>query len=181
MKRSTVVNPKGLADEVATDVVAGLPASDAARLRELIGELVRDWFREAGTGKHAPAVFALLRRQLAQSLADVSAAARVDTVHAAVLDRRIRRLSVQTLRLGQEIIDGRVSRDDARALGESLLPQIEAVAAEVHKLADKSVGDQLGLHLQEVGLEALYAIDGEIMSHRLSHYIGRAPAHRRRS
>jgi len=80
----------------------------------------------------------LLRRELDASIAGTSATARVDVVRAAVLDRRIRRLGVQTFELGKRIVDGGVPRDDARAQGEALMKQLEAVTAAVRMLADAS-------------------------------------------
>jgi hypothetical protein len=170
VKISTTIDRQVLLDAVTASATAGLPAERAARMQQLLDELVRDWYREAGTDQDARAVLDLLRRELDASLAGKPAAARIDAVHAAVLDRRIRRLGVQTFELGKRIIDGGVSRDDARPQGESLMKEIEAVAAEVRTLADASARARLGRDLQEASMEALYAIEGSAMSHRLSHY-----------
>jgi hypothetical protein len=170
MNMSTTTDRQALLEQVTASATAGMSDPDAARMRALLDELVRDWYREAGTDDDAQAVLDLLRRELDGELAGKAAAARTDTVYAAVLDRRIRRLGVQTLDLGKRIIDGSVERDDARARGEALMKEIEAVAAEVRTLADADVRARLGRDLQEASMEALYAIEGKAMSHRLNHY-----------
>ena len=167
---STTTDRQVLLDEVTASATIGMSASDAARTRALLDELVRDWYREAGTDDDAQAVLDLLRREHGASLAGMPPSARIDAVRAAVLDRRIRRLGVQTLELGKRIIDGGVPRDDARARGEALMKEIEAAAAEVRTLADPGTRARLGRDLQEASMEALYAIEGKAMSHRLSHY-----------
>lgn len=159
-----------LLEEVAATAATSLSSSDAVRMRELLEELVRDWYREAGTDDDAPAVLDLLRREFDASIAGTSAAARIDVVRAAVINRRIRHLGVRTLELGRQIIDGEVSRDDARARGESLMQEIEAVAVDVRTLADEDTRAQLSVALQEASMEALYAIEGKTMSLRLNYY-----------
>jgi len=160
----------GLLDDVAAAATGGLAAGDAARMRELLDELVSDWYREAGTDNDAPAVLELLRGELAAALTDKRDTERLEIVRAAVLERRIRRLGVQTFELGKQIIDGRGDREQARARGKELMEKIEAVAAEVRTLADAEARARLGRDLQEASMEALYAIEGKAMSHRLSHY-----------
>jgi hypothetical protein len=161
---------QGLLDDVAAAATGGMVAGDAAWMRELLDELVGDWYREAGADDDAPAVLELLRGELERALAGKPAAERLEVVRAGVLDRRIRRLGVQTFELGKQIIDGRVDGTHARTRGQALMDGIEAVAAEVRTLAAADVRARLGRDLQEASLEALYAIEGKAMSHRLSHY-----------
>jgi hypothetical protein len=167
---TTTIDRYVLLDQVAAGITPGLPAAEAASLRSLLDELVRDWCREAGSDSDAPAVIDLLRKELDAALAGKPATARIEVVRAAVLDRRIRRLGVQTLALGKQAIDGSVTPDDARTKGQSLMKELEAVAVEVRALADASTRARLGQDLQEASMEALYAIERKAMSHRLSHY-----------
>jgi hypothetical protein len=167
---TTMINRYALLDQVAAGITPGLPAPDAARVRKLLDELVNDWYREAGDDSDAPAIIALLRKELDAALADKPSAARIEIVRCGVLDRRIRRLGVQTLALGKQLIDGSVAQEDARTQGESLMKQIEEVAAEVRTLTDSSARARLSGDVQEASMEALYAIEGQAMSHRLSHY-----------
>lgn len=159
-----------LLDEVTTQVAGGLPAPDAVHLRALLDELITDWYREAGSDADAPAVLDLLRGELRDAIAGKPAVARIETVRAAVVERRIRRLGVQTFELGKRIVDGGVTRDDARARGEALLHEIEAAAAELRTLGDAELRARLGRDLQEASMEALYAVEGKAMSLRLNHY-----------
>lgn len=175
---STTIDRQALLDEVTASATQGLAGADAGRMRELLGELVSDWYREAGTDDDAQAVLDLLRREHDAALAALAPAARLEAVRAAVLDRRIRRLGVQTLELGKRVIDGAVPREEARARGEALMKEIEAVAPEVRALADAEARGRLGRDLQEASMEALYAIEGKAMSHRLSHYASDAGAPR---
>lgn len=167
---TVMINRHALVDQVAAGITPGLAIPDAARVRSLLDELVSDWYREAGNDSDAPDVIALLRKELDAALADKPAAVRMEIVRAAVLDRRVRRLGVQTLALGKQLIDGTIAQEDARAQGESLMKQIEEVAAEVRTLADAGVRARLARDVQEASMEALYAIEGKAMSHRLSHY-----------
>ena len=161
---------QGLLDDVTAAAAAGMAAGDAERMRALLDELVADWYREAGTDDDAPDVVALLRGELETALAGKAPAERLDVVRAGVLDRRIRRLGVRTFELGKQIIDGGVDREQARARGQELMDAIEATAAEVRTIADAGARARLGRDLQEASMEALYAIEGKAMSHRLSHY-----------
>jgi hypothetical protein len=167
---STTTDHQALLDELTAAVTPGMPDASAADARLLLDELVHDWYREAGSDADAPAVLDLLRRELETSIARKSAVARLDAVRAAVIDRRIRRLGVQTFELGKRIIDGGVTRDDARAQGEALMKQIETAAAAVRGLTDVNARTRLGRDVQEASLEALYAIEGKAMSLRLGNY-----------
>jgi hypothetical protein len=175
---STIIDRQRLLDEVTAQVAGGLLALDATHLRTLVDELVTDWVREAGSDADAPAVLDLLREELQQAIAGKSTVARIEIVRRAVIERRIRRLGVQTFELGKRIIDRGVAPADARAQGESLLRQIEAAAAEVRTLGDASLRARLGRDLQEASMEALYAIENKAMSHRLNHYAQNAQASR---
>jgi len=159
-----------LLDDVAAKATRGMSAGDAEHMRALLDELVGDWYREAGTDDDAQAVLDLLRTELETALVGKSVGERLDLVRAGVLDRRIRRLGVQTFDLGKQIIDGRGDREQARARGKELMAAIEGVAAEVRTLEDAEARARLGRDLQEASMEALYAIEGKAMSHRLSHY-----------
>jgi hypothetical protein len=171
---SMTTDRQALLDELTASATAGMPDASAAGVRQLLDELVRDWYREAGSDADAQAVLDLLRREFDAAIDHKSAAGRLDAVRAAVLDRRIRRLGVQTFELGKRIIDGDVPRDDARARGESLMKEIEAAAAELRALTDVGARSRLGRDLQEASLEALYAIEGKAMSLRLGHYASHA-------
>ncbi|HEX7838892.1 MAG TPA: hypothetical protein VF469_15550 [Kofleriaceae bacterium] len=169
---------QALLDSLLTSTAIGMPTGDAARMRELLDELVRDWLREAGTDDDAPAVIDLLRKDFNATVAGKPGPARLEVVRAQVLDRRIRRLGVQTFALGKQLVDGGVSRDEARSRGEALMKEIDAVASQVRALADAGARARLGRDLQEASMEALYAIEGKAMSLRLNHYASDAQAPR---
>lgn len=169
---------QGLLDSMIASTTIGMPTGDVARMRELLDELVRDWLREAGTDGDAPAVIDLLRKDFNAAMAGKPAPARFEAVRAQVLDRRIRRLGVQTFALGKQLVDGGVSHDEARSRGEALMKEIDAVASDVRALADAGAKARLGRDLQEASMEALYAIEGKAMSLRLNHYASDAQAPR---
>jgi hypothetical protein len=172
----TQLDPQALLDSVVPFATTGLSAGDAARMRDLLAALVRDWQREAGTDADAPAVIAMLRKDFETALAGKSGATRLDAVNAQVVERELRRLGAQTFALGKQLIDGSVARDDGKARGQALLKELEGVGTKVRAVADVGLRDQLARDLQEASLEALYAVEGKAMSLRLNHYASDAQA-----
>lgn len=162
--RSAVLEP------LIASTTAGMLAPDAVRTAALLDELVTEWDCEAGSDGDAPAVLDRLRRDFEVALAGKLGVSRLDAVLAEVLDRRIRRLGAQTFELGKRLIDGAVARDDARIRALAMMTDIEAVAADVRALTDVPARTRLGRDLQEVSMEALFAIEGQAMSLRLSHH-----------
>ena len=137
---------------------------------ELVDELVDDWQREAGDGADAPAILALLRREFLDQAAARDEARRHDLLLEHMLDRRIRRASVRSWELGRRVVDGTIAADQARDQGEALMNVAKDIAPRIRELADAEVVARLQRDLQEVTLEALYAIERKAMSRRLDDY-----------
>lgn len=150
-------------------MVAEPAAGERGELHSLAAELATDWTREAGTDRDAADVLALLRRELADRLA-AARGAELDALRAEVCDRRARELSRRSLTLGQAVIDGAIDDDAARAAGRQILREVAALMPQVRALRDAERARVLSGDLQEVSLEASFAVDRGAMSRRLSDY-----------
>jgi hypothetical protein len=166
--------PAGSGADPHVAVIEGLLAPVEAEHRDeaaaLAAELAADWLREAAGDKDADAILALLRDELAAKLAGRSSGDQLEIVRAQVYDRRARALGRRSLALGKAVIDGAVTDAEARARGEQILHELAPLAARVRALRDPEVVRVLARDLEEVGLEATYAIERGAMSRRLSDY-----------
>jgi hypothetical protein len=133
----------------------------------LVDELLDDWQREAGEDAHAPAILALLRREFLDQAGARDETGRHELLLEHVLDRRIRRASVRSLNLGRRVMDGAIESEQARSEGEALMSEAKEIAPLIRELGDSEVVARLQRDLQEVTLEALYAIERKAMSRRL--------------
>ncbi|MBH24282.1 MAG: hypothetical protein CMH57_07515 [Myxococcales bacterium] len=146
----------------------------AQRLRDAFGddadtdaitELATDWLREAGGGATHDATLQILFDDLRDDLARHSPD---DLLTRYVVERRVRALSRRSLALGEQVLAGELSDDDARSAGEALLNEVEALSPQVKALTDDDPFVRaLKKTFQQVSLEALYAIHREVMSARL--------------
>lgn len=155
-----------LKQEIRDVVGSEEPETDA-----LIDELLDDWQREAGEDADAPAILALLRSEFLDAVRARDAARRHEVLLEHVLDRRIRRLSVRSLDLGRRVIEHAVTDEQARNQGEALMSAAQNIAPRIRELGDAEAVARLGRDLQEVTLEALYAIERKAMSRRLQDYM----------
>lgn len=163
-------NTQKLVSELAPTVLAGLEGDDRARGDELLAELCRDWVREAGSSGKADDVLAILRDDLARATGGLGPRERLAVLEAEVLDRRLRVLSRQSLALGKEVVDRAVDDATARERGKALLEKAEALSPEIDAIAATDRRPALRRQLEEIVLEALYAVERKAMSARLDRY-----------
>jgi hypothetical protein len=170
--RSMSSDPKAeqLTNELAKTALAGLPESEARPARQELSAMAADWLREAGSDADAPAILDLLRREFTEQLAGKSAEQRRDVVRSASLERRVRRLSAQSYALGQKIIEKKISAEEARREGEALMAATDALAPPWQAIVDENAKANLHRQIQDVRMEALYAVERKAMSARLSRY-----------
>ncbi len=169
-----------LRQEITALVCDGLDGEMRVNNAALAGELVDDWNREANAGDNEAerkAVLNLLRSDLIAALEGAGAEARTQQLRLEVYDRRVRRLSVQSLTLGKGIIEARIPVEEGRKDGRKLMSQVEALAPALAALAASDRRAYLQRELEQVSMEALYAIEGQAMSHRLSHFAAERDPH----
>jgi hypothetical protein len=129
------------------------------------------WRREAGQDKDAEAIVALLRHELSGKLAVArggAAGAELEVVRAEVYDRRARALSRRSFALGKAVVDGAITDAEARSTGEQILQEVAALRTQVRALRDPDRVRVLSRDLEEVSLEASFAIGRGPTSRRLS-------------
>jgi hypothetical protein len=161
--------------EVGPEVLPGLPGpADEARAE--LRDLLADWLREAGHDADSPAVVALLRKEYLAAQAVRSPAERRDLLRAESLERSVRRLGVATLALASGVVDKTVAVDEARARGKELMAELDALGPRFQAVTDPQRAARLRDDIQEARLEALYAVDGKIMSLRLARHARDAAA-----
>ncbi|HEX8108375.1 MAG TPA: hypothetical protein VF516_11640 [Kofleriaceae bacterium] len=142
-------------------------------LHQLAGDLAADWRREAGNDKDAADVLALLRSELATKLTAArghASDANLEVLRAEVYDRRARALSRRSLALGKAVIDGAIDDAAGRRDGEQILREVAVLARQVHALHDPERVRVLSAALQEVSLEASFAVARGPTSRRLDDY-----------
>ena len=159
-----------LTKELEPTALSGLAEKDAAAARVELSELAADWLREAGKDSDAPAILDLLRKEFREQLDGKPAAVRRDLVRSISLERQVRRLSVQSYALGQKVVDKQVAADESRRQGEALMTAVDALADRWKAVADPSAKANLQRQIDEVRMEALYAVEKKAMSARLSRY-----------
>lgn len=141
--------------------------------RTLVVELVADWRREAGDDKDSADVIALLRGELSDKLAAARAQGPdtgLEILRAEVYDRRARALSRRSFALGKAVIDGAIADADARTRGQQILDEVKALQVQIRALKNPDRVRVLTNDLQEVSLEATFAIARGATSRRLGDY-----------
>ena len=154
-------------------MLAPVEAARRAELRALASELAADWAREAGHDPDADPIVDVLRRELAAKLTAVRGSATdagLEVVRAEVYDRRARALSRRSFELGKAVIDGAITDSAARDAGEQILHEVAALVPQVRALRDPERVRVLSGDLQEVSLEATFALERGATSRRLSDY-----------
>jgi hypothetical protein len=153
-------------------VLAGLTGDDLARGRALLGRLLPYWLDEARAGgEHAADVLAILRGDLERDVQPLAPAERLVLLEAEVLDRELRALSSESFALGKEVVDAKVADDEARRRGRALLDRVAALSPRVDAITIEARRVVLRRQVEEVLLEALYAVERRAMSLRLSRYL----------
>ena len=160
--------------EMAPLVLPGLPGPPEEAQKEL-RDLLTDWLREAGNDGDSAAVIALLRKEYLEAQRGRSDAERRDLLRAQSLERMVRRLGVLTFALASRAMDKAIPAAQARTEGQELMARLDAPAPRFQAITDPHLVDTLRNDIQEARLEALYAVDGKVMSLRLRHRGGGAP------
>jgi hypothetical protein len=148
--------------------LAGLSERETDEGRTLVDALMADWTREATS--NPAAIGALQRQELAEAGQGKSPVERLDLLRAEVAKRRINQLSVQSYALASHLIDGTIDPATARAQGESLLTDVDTLTSAVKTIDDADTQRRLHRDLNEVRMEALYAVEQKAMSLRLNRY-----------
>ena len=157
-----------LVEELSREWLAGLSEADARDARPLVGALVADWAREAAADPVG--IGATQRQELKEAGQGKSPSERLDLLRSEVTKRRVNRLSVQSYALGSQLVDGTIDPAAARAQGEPLLQAVDALTSEVKAIQDDGARRRLQRDLNEVRMEALYAVEHKAMSLRLNRY-----------
>ena len=130
--------------------------------------LVADWAREANHTPNPAAVLRFQREDLEARTAGRDGSARLEALRAHVLSRRVDHLGARTFALGKGILAGDVADEDARARGEALREEADALAAELRELPDSPELEPVRRALGDAVMEALFAIERKAMSPRLA-------------
>lgn len=151
-------------------VTRDMTSADRSQSESKLEALLSDWLREAGDDDTAADTLDILRQDFLAKIQGKSAAERLQVLTIETLDRRVRALGRDSFALGTRVIDGAIARNQARARGQDLMHQADTLAEEVRAVGDPSATEPLRRELEEISLEALYAIEQKAMSHRLSRY-----------
>ena len=166
-------DPSDAAASLQAEIVMQLGHLDPAEREPLIalaGELAADWLREAGHDAYAGAILDLQRSEFIANMNLRDYDQRREFLRAEVYDRRARAIGRRSFELGKQVVDHAIAPADAQAAGRALLDELAALTRLVQALRDCERVRVLSVELQESSLEALYAVEGGAMSHRLSLY-----------
>jgi hypothetical protein len=156
---------------VLTDLVpawtAGLDGAELEEARRLLTAVVDDWAAEADPTPDPAAVLQFQQADLAKTLS-VEPGERLATLRTRVLGRAVDRLSTRTYALGEAVLAGSVSDDEAREQGSALLHEAEALGPSVAALPASPTADAARRDLGDAVMEALYAVERKAMSARLA-------------
>lgn len=150
--------------------VGRLDEAERQPINELARELATEWLREAGHDEYTAQIMYLLRGEFAATMVKLDASQRRDFLRAEVYDRRARRLGRLSFALGKRVVDQSIAPADAEIAGRAILEELAVLTRLVETLRDRERVRVLRVELQEASLEAVYAVQGGAMSHRLSLY-----------
>ena len=167
----SALDQPSLLAELEPEFTDGLSAEEQTEAREMLAWLVRDWAREADPTPDPEAVLGFQREDLAARTAGRDPAERLQALREHVLARLVDRLGARTFALGRRILAGDVDREDARAQGEALRQEADALAGELKEVPGM---DATRRALGDAAMEALFAIEGKAMSPRLARESGAA-------
>ncbi|MGM0578882.1 MAG: hypothetical protein ACQEXJ_24380 [Myxococcota bacterium] len=157
--------PEPGAAEAVAEMVGLSPQDEEGRA--LARELAADWSREAGDDEDRAAVLALLRSEFREALEGRDASARRALLRAEVVERRVRALGRRSLALAEEVDRGALSHAEATPEAEDILAGHETLLERVRGLRDAERRRLLSRDLQEILLEATFAMAGGARSHRM--------------
>lgn len=167
---STRIDEQTVTAELARAVLVELNAHERAEAAPLVHELVADWAREANSASDPQSVLAIQRADLDEALRDKHGSDRLTVLRVATLERAIRRLSVKSFALGTAVVDKRTTPDTARAEGQALMAETDALLPRLQAIGDADAAKRLRRDLNEVRMEALFAVERKAMSLRLNRY-----------
>jgi 2-oxoglutarate dehydrogenase complex dehydrogenase (E1) component-like enzyme len=163
--------PEELQKDLEPRVLAGLGGDDLTRGRAFLGRLIPYWLDEARAGGDQSAdVLAILRGDLERDAGPLAPRDRVVFLEAEVLDRELRALSNESFALGKQVVDRKVADDEAKRRGRELLSRVEALSPKVDAITLEAKRVPLRRQVEDVLLEALYAVERRAMSPRLDRY-----------
>lgn len=161
-----------LQHELEGRVLSGLGGPDLARGRALLRRLAADWLAEARAGGAlSEQVLSILRGDLERDAQPLAPGDRLVLLDAEILDRELRVLGNASFALGKQIIDGEVDDATARDRGRAILSNVEATARKVDTITLEPSRVALRRQVEEVMLEALYAVERKAMSPRLDRHV----------
>jgi len=141
----------------------------APQVRAWADELWADWEREADDPDR-DLILDELARTWTQQIRDLDEDGRVDALHRAVVERRVRALSRDSLHLATASLGlvADLPPDQARTRAESLAEQVMPLANAIRALPPHPVVDLLERDLRVAALELVHAAQGGAMSPRLA-------------
>ncbi len=144
-------------------------------LSDLTLELAGHWLEQANEGQSPEeqrAVLKLLRGDLAAAMKGREAESQGEVLRREVFDRRARKLGRASFALAKAVVDGTSPAEQARPQGQELLARAKTLQDDVLDLRDQDTDAVRSIRreLENVMLEAAYAMDQGPMSLRLSRY-----------
>jgi hypothetical protein len=157
--------------EVTKSTLAGLSGEKYEEGEALVQVIVDDWLAQA-EGLDIEEIVEIGKEDLEAKLQGQNPEERLVTLHNIVLEREVRQLSSQALRLAQQVVDGKKTFEDAKAEAKEINAEITKFLEEVKQVQDPSLNKRLRRSLADAGLECLYILNnGEgAMSIRLNRY-----------
>jgi len=163
------IDQAALVDDLTSTWLAGLQGADGAKARQLAGELVADWAREADSMPDPAAVVRYQREDL-EAMATNNGGDWLRALDLELLQRRVNQLSATTFKLAQAALERKIGADASARQGRALLEQCEQYAADLDRLGSDEATTAIRRVLNEAMLDALYAVERKAMSHRLARY-----------
>ena len=167
---STRIDEQAVTAELSKTVLAELNSEERAEAAPLVKELAADWAREANSASEPQSVLAIQRADLDESMRDKHGSDRLTVLRVETLQRAINRLSVRSFALGTALVDKRTTPEAARPQGQALMAETDALLPRLHAIGDVDAAKRLQRDLNEVRMEALFAVEGKAMSLRLNRY-----------
>jgi hypothetical protein len=157
--------------DLESRLLGGVAGPDLERGRGLLFTLACDWLDEArAAGALASQVLTSLCSDFERDAGPLSPRDRLVLLEAEYFDHKLRAMGNWTFELGQQIVDGQIDDDLARANGQAMLGWLEGVAPRIDAITLESRRVALRRQLDDVMLEARYAVERKAMSPRLSRY-----------
>jgi hypothetical protein len=165
------IDERAVIAELSSAVMGRLDKRDQTEAAQLLVELVADWAREANSDGDPQSVLVVQRKDLDAALHGKTGPELLGCLRVEVAQRKINRLSAASWALGSGLIDGRITQQAAHDQGLALMADTDAVLRELDNISDAEANKRLRRDLNEVRMEALYAVERKAMSLRLNRYL----------